>query len=55
MANLFVVMYDDQYRAKEVMKELKALKELPDLADRMLVVEKAIKFEMMQHKISDAE
>jgi uncharacterized membrane protein len=27
MANLVVVMYDDQYRAKEVMKELKTLKE----------------------------
>ena len=27
MANLLVVMYDDQFRAKEVMQELKALKE----------------------------
>ncbi len=27
MANLVVVLYDDQYRAKEVMKELKTLKE----------------------------
>jgi uncharacterized membrane protein len=27
MANLVVVMYDDQFRAKEVMKELKTLKE----------------------------
>jgi len=27
MANLVVVLYDDQFRAKEVMKELKALKE----------------------------
>ncbi len=27
MANLFVVMYDDQFRAKEVMQELKTLKE----------------------------
>jgi uncharacterized membrane protein len=27
MANLVVVMYDDQYRAKEVMNELKTLKE----------------------------
>ncbi len=27
MANLIVVMYDDQFRAKEVMKELKTLKE----------------------------
>ena len=27
MANLLVVMYDDQFRAKEVMKELKTLKE----------------------------
>ena len=27
MSNLFVVMYDDQYRAKEVIKELKQLKE----------------------------
>src|SRR5512147_2351802 len=27
MANLLVVLYDDQFRAKEVMKELKTLKE----------------------------
>ena len=27
MANLVVVLYDDQFRAKEVMKELKTLKE----------------------------
>jgi uncharacterized membrane protein len=27
MSNLFVVMYDDQFRAKEVMQELKTLKE----------------------------
>ncbi len=27
MANLIVVMYDDQFRAKEVMKELRTLKE----------------------------
>jgi len=27
MANLVVVLYDDQYRAKELMKELKTLKE----------------------------
>jgi uncharacterized membrane protein len=27
MSNLFVVLYDDQYRAKEVMKELKQLKD----------------------------
>ena len=32
MANLLVVMYDDQYRAKDVMKELKALHENKQLA-----------------------
>lgn len=32
MANLVVVMYDDQYRAKEVMKELRTLKENKQLA-----------------------
>lgn len=40
---------------KALEKELKNLKDLPELADRMLVVEKAIKFEMMQHKIADSE
>ncbi len=32
MANLVVVMYDDQYRAKDVMKELKTLQENKQLA-----------------------
>lgn len=32
MANLVVVMYDDQFRAKELMKELKELKENKQLA-----------------------
>ena len=31
MANLVVVLYDDQFRAKEVMKELKTLKESKQL------------------------
>ena len=31
MANLLVVMYDDQFRAKEVMKELKSLQESKQL------------------------
>lgn len=31
MSNLLVVMYDDQYRAKEVMKELRALQESKQL------------------------
>ena len=36
-------------------RELKFLKDVPDLTERMLVVEKAIKYEMMQHKIADSE
>lgn len=40
---------------KALKRELKALSSVEDLTERMLVVEKAIKFEMMQHKIADSE
>lgn len=40
---------------KALRRELKTLSSVTDLTERMLVVEKAIKFEMMQHKIADSE